>query len=99
MSPEMQKAMAACQSLRPNGGGLGQNNSAFQAYQACLKTHGVTLPARPQRPTGTPASGGQRPGGGGNVLGGLKTSDPKVAAAVKTCKPLLPTGAPNPAPS
>jgi hypothetical protein len=108
MSPERQKAFEACRSLMPNGGGFGQNNSAMQAFRACLKTHGVTLPAgRGQRPTGTPApgatpasNGGQGPGGGpGNGLRGLKTSDPKVAAAVKTCRPLLPTGAPTPASS
>jgi hypothetical protein len=107
MSPEQQKAFQACRSLMPNRGAFGQNSSAMQAYQACLKSHGVTLPAgRGQAPTGTPApgatpapNGAQGPNGGGPGRGlrGLKTSDPKVAAAVKTCRPLLPTGGPSPA--
>jgi hypothetical protein len=106
MSPEMQKASQACRSLMPSGGfgggGFGgQDSSALQAFQACLKTHGVTLPTA--RPSGPPPSGATRPPGGGQGAGpglrGLNTSDPKVAAAVKTCRPLLPTGAPTPRPS
>jgi hypothetical protein len=108
MSPEMQKAMQACASLRPNGGGGGafggRGSSAMQAFTACLKTHGVVLPAgRGQSPSAgaTPApSGGARPSGGAaRGLRGLQTSDPKVAAALKTCRPLMPTGAPAPNPS
>jgi hypothetical protein len=105
MSPEMQKASQACRSLMPSGGfggGFGgQNSSALQAFQACLKTHGVILPTA--RPSGPPPSGATRAPGGGQGAGpglrGLKTSDPKVAAALKTCRPLLPTGAPAPKPS
>ena len=109
MSPEQQKAFEACRSLMPNGGAFGRDPSAMQAYQACLRDHGVKLPAgRGQTPAGTPApgatpapNGAQGPDGGGPGRGlrGLKTSDPKVAAALKTCRPLLPTGAPTPAPS
>ncbi|MGI8336022.1 hypothetical protein ACRYCC_39285 [Actinomadura scrupuli] len=102
MSPEQQKAFEACRSLMPGGGAFGRDSSAMRAFQACLGDHGVKLPAgRGQGPAGTPAPGATpAPGGGpGRGLRGLKTSDPKVAAALKICRPLLPTGAPAPAPS
>jgi hypothetical protein len=85
-------AAKACQSLRPKGG-LGGGNSkgvqALQAYRSCLSSHGVTLP------TPSPGASGRR----GGFLGGLDTSNPKVQAAEKTCKPLLPTFRPRPASS
>jgi len=53
LTPKQQKAMTACQSLRPAGGGFGgrggnangggQQNPAFAKYTACLKSHGVTF--------------------------------------------------------
>jgi hypothetical protein len=100
--------MQACASLRPNGGGGGafggRDSSAMQAFTACLKTHGVVLPTgRPSPAAGAPSAtpGARRPNGGGAARGlrGLQTSDPKVAAALKTCRPLMPTGAPAPNPS
>jgi len=52
----MDKARAACQSLRPTGGfggGGGGGGTAFQAYASCMKDHGVTLPARGNASTDT----------------------------------------------
>jgi hypothetical protein len=50
-SPALQKALAACASLRPSGGfggagrpgraGANANNPAFAKFQSCLKSHGV----------------------------------------------------------
>ena len=63
------------------GGGFGQNSQAFQAYTSCLKDHGVTVPSGPSG-----ASGARRtPGDFRNLQ-----SDPKFAAANKTCQVLLP---------
>jgi hypothetical protein len=71
------KAMTACNSLRPTGGpgGGGGNNSAFAAYRNCLNDHGIS-------PTANAFS--------------LSTADPKVAAALKACAVLRPTGRPFP---
>lgn len=80
LSPELQQAMQACNSLRPtNGPGRGFDQSAFQAFRACMQDHGVPLPD---------GQGGARR---------FATTDPKVAKALKTCRPLMPTGAPSPA--
>ncbi|MBY8886927.1 hypothetical protein K7472_18985 [Streptomyces sp. PTM05] len=82
-NPAMQKAAQACASLRPQfrGGAGGNGNSAyataFKAFTGCLKDHGVNLPSA-------------SPGTMGGGMRGLNTSDPKTAAAYKTCKPLLP---------
>jgi hypothetical protein len=84
------KAMQACQSVRPSfGGNGGANNTALVAYRNCLTEHGVVLPS------GRPSAG---PGGGGGFggLGSLNTADPKVAAALAACEPLRPTGGPRP---
>jgi hypothetical protein len=85
-------AVKACASLRPKGGFFGGNSKglqATQAYRSCLESHGVAIP------TPSPnASGGLRRGGG--YLSGLNASDPKVQAAEKICKPLLPTFSPRP---
>jgi hypothetical protein len=73
-------------------------SSRFTALRACLKQHGVTLPAR--RPgSGRPYGGGAPPnggppgggffgggGGGGGGAGGRGFADnPKLAAALKAC--------------
>ncbi|NUS10228.1 MAG: hypothetical protein HOY69_02270 [Streptomyces sp.] len=84
--PAMQKAMKACESLRPqfnrgSGAGGGADASAYQAFTSCLKDHGVTLS------TPSPGSTG-RPRG---MFGGINTSDPKTAQAYNTCKALLPS--------
>jgi hypothetical protein len=84
--PKTQKAMQACESLRPqfNRGGGGADSSAFAAFTSCLKDHGVTLP------TSSPSPGATTRRGGG-MFNNLNTSDPKTAKAYETCKPLLPT--------
>ncbi|PWI41056.1 hypothetical protein [Streptomyces sp. ICBB 8177] len=84
-NPAMQKAAQACASLRPQfkgGGGNSAYATAFKAFTGCLKDHGVNLPS---------ASSGTMGGG----TRGLNTSDPKTAAAYKTCKPLLPQRGPG----
>jgi hypothetical protein len=88
--PATQKALQACESLRPqfNGRRGGGDNSAYQAFTSCLKDHGVTLPTPSPGASNSPA----RRGG----FGTIDTSDPKTAKAYTTCKPLLPT---RPAPS
>lgn len=82
--PATQKALQACQSLRPQfDRGGGADSSAFQAFTSCLKDHGVTLPTTSPSPGST-----ARPRG---MYGaGLDTSDPRTAAAYDTCKALLP---------
>jgi hypothetical protein len=95
-SATMQKARQACASLRPAGGfgfGGGQFAAAFQAFRACMASHGVTIlatrpTAPPTRPASPPASGAPR---AGRFLNGLNPKDPKVAAAVKACQSKLPT--------
>ena len=83
IAPHCLEAVRPEFSGRGGGAGGGADASAFQAFTSCLKDHGVTLP------TGSPSA---RPGRFGN----LNTSDPKVAKAYATCKPLLPQ---RPAPS
>jgi hypothetical protein len=78
---KFQEAFSACRSKLPNGGnggpGFGQNSQAFQAYTSCLKDHGVKTPST----NGSAADPG--------AIGRLQ-SDPKFAAANKTCRALLP---------
>ncbi|MCO5992728.1 hypothetical protein [Actinoallomurus rhizosphaericola] len=95
-----QAARDACQSLAPQGQRRGMQE--LQAFRSCLKDHGVTLPTPTPgavRSPGANRTPGARPSPGMRYLGGLKTSDPKVAAALKTCKPLLPSFSPRPAAS
>ncbi|MFI0717809.1 hypothetical protein [Streptomyces sp. NPDC021224] len=85
--PKTQKAMQACESLRPQfnrGNGGGADSSAFAAFTSCLKDHGVTLPTS----TASPNASGRR---GGGMFNALNTSDPKIAKAYETCKALLPS--------
>ena len=89
-----QRAMRACRSLAPQrqGGGMQE----MQAFRRCLSDHGVRLP--------TPAPGAVRSPGvrrspGAGRFGGFNTADPKVAKAMKTCRPLLPSLSPRPSPS
>ncbi|SNS48357.1 hypothetical protein SAMN05216276_101077 [Streptosporangium subroseum] len=75
VSPERQKAMQACASLRPtNGSGSkgGSNNSAMQAFRTCMKDNGAEL---------LQGVGAQ----------GLDESDPKVTKALEACGSLRPT--------
>ncbi|MEV5710018.1 hypothetical protein [Actinoallomurus sp. NPDC052274] len=95
-----QEARDACQSLAPQGQRQGMQE--LQAFRSCLKDHGVTLPTPTPGAVRSPDANrtpGARPSPGMRYLGGLKTSDPKVAAALKTCKPLLPTFSPRPSAS
>ncbi|MFI0895443.1 hypothetical protein [Streptomyces sp. NPDC020983] len=84
--PKAQKAVQACESLRPrfNRGAGGADSSAFAAFTSCLKDHGVTLPSS----SASPGVNGRR---GGGMFSALDTSDPKTAKAYATCKPLLPS--------
>jgi hypothetical protein len=90
-SAAMLKARQACASLRPAGGfGGGRFGAAFQAFRACMASHGEAIPAtRPSPPPASPpASGAPR---AGRFLNGLNPNDPKVASALKACQSKLPT--------
>jgi hypothetical protein len=92
-SAAMLKARQACASLRPAGGfgfGGGRFGAAFQAFRACMASHGEAIPTtRPSPPpTSPPASGAPR---AGRFLNGLSPNDPKVASALKACQSKLPT--------
>jgi hypothetical protein len=91
-SPQMQAAMQACVSVRPTSGfgggfGGGRGGTALVAFRNCMTQQGVTVPtARPSSfPTARPTDNAAR------YLGGLDPNDPKVAAALKVCSPLLPS--------
>ena len=96
-----QQALHACRSLMPNrGSGFGgRGMQEMQAYRRCLSDHGVKLPSRGVRSPGAQPSPGARRTPGGGPFGDFDTANPKVAKAVKTCRPLLPTFAPRPSPS
>jgi hypothetical protein len=101
-----QQAIQACRSLAPQGGrrGFGFGGRPMQetqAFRSCLSDHGVTLPTPTPgvRPPGAQRSPGARRAPGAGLFGRLDTSDPKVAKAFKTCRPLLPTFSPRPSPS
>lgn len=90
-NPQMQAAAQACAALRPAGGafGGGRGGTALAAFRTCMTQQGVTLPTT--RPTAPPTSTPS----GARYLGGLDPADPKVAAALKVCSPLLPTRSPG----
>jgi hypothetical protein len=88
-------ASAAAASTTSSGPATSGGASGFQAYLACLKSHGVAVP------TGRPAGGfggGARPSGaprgngGGGGFGALTSTTGPNAAAVKACASLRPTG-------
>lgn len=87
-------ARRACQSLAPQR--RGQGLQELQAYRGCLSDHGVTLPS--PSPGANRSPGARRSPGAGR-FGRLNTADPKVAKAVKICRPLLPSFSPRPMPS
>ncbi len=93
-----QQAVQACRSLAPRGlgGGLGHAMQELQAFRSCLSDHGVKLPTAAPGARRTPGAA-RTPGGG--LLGRFDTSDPKVAKAFKTCRPLLPSFSPRPSPT
>lgn len=85
------------------GAGASTGTAAFAAsrskFAACLKQHGVTLPARNGQHhffgggangSGAPPAGGFF--GGGGAAGGGFRSNPKSQAAFKACASLLPRG-------
>jgi hypothetical protein len=96
-SPQMQAALQACASVRPTGGagfggfGGGRGGAALTAFRNCMSQQGVVIPTtRPTAFPTAPASGSAR------YLGGLDPNDPKVAAALKVCSPLLPSRSASP---
>lgn len=96
------QAVQACRSLAPRRGGFGRRGmQELQAFRSCLSDHGVTLPTPTPgvRPPGAQRTPGARRTPGGGLFGRFDASDPKVAKAFKTCRPLLPTFSPRPSPS
>ena len=99
---------ASCSRGGGDGGGPGGPDGfndparakAIAALRTCLEKNGVKLPAPGQPPGQTQPTGqaGQAPqdargaGPRGGALRGLDRNDPKVAAALKTCASLIPTG-------
>ncbi len=69
--------------------GTGARSGQRSAFRQCLQQHGVTLPARPNRPAGAPPGGGPGAGGGGGFFGGggggFAQRNPKLAAAIQAC--------------
>jgi hypothetical protein len=86
--------MQACASLRPNGGGNNKGGTALTAFRNCMSQQGEAIPTT--RPTASPSV---KPTGDDRYLNGLDSTDPKVAAALKVCTPLLPTRSPKPSDS
>jgi hypothetical protein len=78
-------ALAACKSLQPTFNGSGGGARGGTQFQAYRNCL-----------TSHGVTASAAPGGQG---GGFNTADPAITAAVKACRPLLPTQAPNPAPS
>ena len=80
-------AFKACAKYAPAGFGAGFgraiSSSALAAFKSCLSQNGVKV-------TGTTATA---------VLGELRNSTGKTAAAVRTCRVLLQPAAPTPSPS
>jgi hypothetical protein len=100
--PSMSAAMQACNALRPTGaagfggggGGFGGGSTRLAAFRSCMSQQGENIPTtRPTAPPTAAATGDAR------YLGGLNPSDPKVAAALSVCKPLIPTSSASPSAS
>ncbi|HWG24908.1 hypothetical protein [Actinospica sp.] len=96
-NPTTSAAMQACSSLRPTGaagsagGGFGAGSTRLTAFRNCMTQQGEAVPTT--RPTAAPTA---RPTGDARYLGGLNPADPKVAAALKVCAPLIPTASASP---
>jgi hypothetical protein len=100
VSPQTRAALQACASLRPNGGfgGFGgRGGTALVAFRNCMSQQGVAIPTT--RPTAPPTARPTANPGAARFLGGLDPSDPKVAAALRVCSPLLPTRSPSASPT
>lgn len=94
------QALQACRSLAPQRRGPAMRE--LLAFRSCLADHGVTLPTPSpgaMRSPGAARTPGIRRSPGAGLFGRLDTADPKVAKALKTCRPLLPTFSPRPSPS
>jgi hypothetical protein len=98
-NPTMAAAIQACASDRPtggaggfggggSGGGFGGGSSRLTAFRSCMTQQGEALPTT--RPTAVSTATGSA-----RYLNGLNPSDPKVAAALKVCDPLIPTASPK----
>ena len=81
-------------------GGGGPNSAAFQAYQDCLSSHGVTLPRRPGRGQGgtppagqPPASTTGTPPAGAGPQGRFGQLTAKQRQALTACQSKRPAGA------
>jgi len=88
-SPQQQAAAQACASVRPSGGFGGGGGTQLTAFRNCMTQQGVPVPTA--RPTAAPTSTSSA----ARYLNGLNPSDPKVAAALKVCEALLPSGSPG----
>jgi hypothetical protein len=93
--------MQACESLRPTGaavgGGFGGGSTRLAAFRSCMTQQGEALPTT--RPTAAAAVPTAKATGDARYLNGLNPTDPKVAAALKVCEPLIPTASAKPAAS
>ena len=83
-------AAASSGSGTPAGGAASGSSSNRATLAACLKAHGVTLPARPAtRTRRPPAASGNHPGyffgGGGGGAGRRFANNPKLRAAFQAC--------------
>jgi hypothetical protein len=97
--------IAGCSSSSGGSAAVAATNAAgatsgYSAYTACLTQHGVTLPSRGafgagrrSHPAGsfTPGAGHTYGGFGGG--GAYASADPSMAAAMKDCASVRPTGA------
>ncbi|MEU9889727.1 hypothetical protein [Sphaerisporangium sp. NPDC051011] len=83
MSPQQRQAFEACRSLMPNGGGFGQGRGG-----------GFDASALEAFRTCMKDNGAELPQNGTGMRD-LKTDDPAVAAALKKCRPLLPSMPPR----
>ena len=95
-NPTTSAAMQACASLRPTGaagagGGFGGGSSRLTAFRSCMTQQGEAVPTT--RPTAVPTA---KATGDARYLNGLNPTDPKVAAALKVCEPLIPTASAKP---
>jgi hypothetical protein len=84
--PVSATARADCASIKPAGNGGGHKNAAVEAFDACMKAHGETIPTKQPDPTASP-----KPTGVERYLHGLNPDSAAVAAALKACESDLPS--------
>jgi hypothetical protein len=85
--PASATARADCASLKPAGRANGNHkNAAVEAFDACMKAHGETIPTQQPDPTASP-----KPTGVERYLHGLNPDSAAVAAALKACESDLPS--------